>query len=112
MENPDLSLQNLNSLLIFMGLAVSFSSLQDSARVQNKFLKRIWRHPIKGKILIAIICIQILFLLSFGLFGYYFKKDVATKDIFIGVMVFGIGMFGYLKTAIEIFDHHRIDKNE
>ena len=35
-ENPDLIFKNLNLMLIFMGLAISFSTLQDTHKTQNK----------------------------------------------------------------------------
>ena len=35
-ENPDLIFQNLNNALIFMGLGISFSSLQDKKATHTK----------------------------------------------------------------------------
>ena len=110
-ENPDLIFQNLNSLLIFMGLGVSFSSLQDTSKTQNKFSEKIWKSPVRGKIMIAFISLMILSFLTFGLFGYYFAKIGVLKEISIGIFVLGVGMFGFLKAAIEMFENHRIDKN-
>ena len=37
MENQDKMFADLNSLLIFMGLGISFSTLQDTTKTQNKF---------------------------------------------------------------------------
>ena len=110
-KNPDLIFQNLNSLLIFMGLGVSFSSLQDTAKTQNKFSEKIWKNPTKGKIMIAFISLMILSFLTFGLIGYYITKGGVLKEISIGIIVLGLGMFGLLKAAIEMFENHRIDKN-
>jgi hypothetical protein len=39
-ENPGLIFENLNYLLIFMGLGVSFSFLQDTTKTQNNFSKK------------------------------------------------------------------------
>ena len=109
-ENPDLIFKNLNSLLIFMGLGVSFSSLQDTTKTQNKFSEKIWKNPKKGKIMIAFISLMILFFLTFGLIGYYFAKVGVLKELSIGIIVLGLGMFGFLKAAIEMFENHRTDK--
>jgi magnesium-transporting ATPase (P-type) len=102
-ENPDLIFKNLNSLLIFMGLGVSFSSLQDTTKTQNKFSEKIWKNPKKGKLMIV-------FFLTFGLIGYYFAKVGVLKELSIGIIVLGLGMFGFLKAAIEMFENHRTDK--
>ena len=110
-ENPNIIFQSLNSSLIFMGLGVSFSSLQDTTKTQNKLSEKIWKNPIKGKIAIAVISAQILFFLTFGLIGYYTIEEGFLKELSIGIIVLGLGMFGFLKAAIEMFDIHRIDKN-
>lgn len=110
--NPDLIFQNLNSLLIFMGLGVSFSSLQDTSKTQNKFSEKIWKHPIKGKIMITIMSLITLSFLTIGLIGYYFTKVGILKELSIGLFVLGLGMFGLIKAAIEMFENHRTDKNE
>ena len=111
-QNPELVIQTLNTVLIFMGLSVSFSSLQDPSKTQNKVSKKIWENPLKGKIMIVFMSLLILFFLFFGLIGYYYVETGLLKDISIGIIVFGLGMFGLLKTAIEMFENHRTDKNK
>lgn len=110
-SNPDLIFQNLNYVLIFMGLGVSFSSLQDTTKTQNKISKKIWENPKKGKATILIMCLMILFLLTLGLFEYFNTNDGILKDLSVGIIVFSLGMFGFLKAAIEMFENHRKDKN-
>ncbi len=110
-ENPDLIFKNLNSTLIFMGLGVGFSSLQDTTKTQNKISEKIWKNPKKGKIMIAMISFMILLLLLLGLIGYYISNTRILKELSIGIIVFGLGMLGFLKAAIEMFENHRIDKN-
>jgi len=92
-ENSDLIFQYFNSSLIFIGLAFSFSSLQDTSKTQNDFSKRIWQNPKKGKLMILAICGLILITLTYGI-------------------VLSLGMFGFLKAAIEMFENHRLDKIE
>jgi uncharacterized membrane protein len=110
-DNPDLIFKNLNSVLIFMGLGTSFSSLQDTTKTQNEFSKKIWENPKKGRIIIIIMCLTILFLLILGLTGYFNTSDGILKDLSVGIIVFSLGMFGFLKAAIEMFENHRKDKN-
>jgi len=110
-QNPDLIFQSLNSVLIFMGLGISFSSLQDTTKTQNKVSKKIWQDPRKGKIVIVLMSSMTLFFLIFGLIGYYIAGIGILKDLSMGIIVFGLGMFGFLKAAIEMFENHRKDKN-
>jgi len=110
-ENPDLMFKYLNSVLIFMGLAISFSSLQDTSKTQNKLSKKIWESPAKGKIMIILMCCMILFMLIYGLIGYFVAEKGMIKDLSIGTIVLGLGMFGLLKAAVEMFENHRLDKN-
>lgn len=110
--DPDVIFESLNSLLIFMGLAISFSSLQDTTKTQNKFSERIWKNPKKGKIMIALIGFQIFFLLGLGLVGFFVTKEGVLNQISIGFIVLSLGMFGFLKAAIEMFENHRTDKVE
>ena len=110
-ENPNLIFLKLNTCLIFMGLGVSFSSLQDTTKTQNKFSKDIWENPKKGKIAIILMTLIILLILICGLIGYFNSVDGILKDLSIGFIVLGLGMFGLLKAAVEMFENHRKDKS-
>ncbi|MFT4834300.1 MAG: hypothetical protein ACJA2C_000855 [Marinoscillum sp.] len=110
-ESPELLFQSINSALIFMGLGISFSSLQDTTKTQNEFSKKVWESPRKGKIMISLMSLMILFLLIFGLTGYYSVEKGILKDLSLGFIVLGLGMFGFLKAAFEMFENHRKDKN-
>ena len=110
-ENPDLIFRNLNNVLIFMGLGVSFSSLQDTTKTQNEFSKKIYESPKKGKAFIRLLCLMILIILISGLIGYYNSVESVLKDLSVGLIVLGLGMFGFLKAVIEMFENHRKDKN-
>jgi len=109
-ENPAVLFQDLNSVLIFMGLGVSFSSLQDTTKTQNEFSRKIWQDPKKGKVAIAIMSLMILFLLMAGLIAFFNAHDSILKDLSVGIIVFSLGLFGFLKAAIEMFENHRLDK--
>ena len=110
-ENPDLIFENLNNLLIFMGLAVSFSSLQDTTKTQNNFSKKIWENPKNGKITIITMSVMIMLILIMGLIGYLNVNNGILKNLAVGLIVLGLGMFGFLKATIEMFENHRKDKN-
>ncbi len=110
-ENIDLIFQNLNNALIFMGLGVSFSSLQDTTKTQNKISRKIWENPKRGKIMILTMCSIILLILVLGLIGYLSVTNGILKDLSVGLIVLSLGMFGFLKASIEMFENHRKDKN-
>ncbi len=111
-ENPEIIFQNLNTVLIFMGLGVSFSSLQDTTKTQNAFSKKIWENPKKGKRAIILMSLLILITLILGLIGYFSANNGLLKEVSVGIIIFGLGMFGLLKAAIEMFENHRLDKKE
>lgn len=110
-ENIDNTLSSYNSMLVFMGLGVGISSLQDTTKTQNNFSKRIWENPKKGKIGIMLISLMTLFFVVYGVVMYFGTGSEKVKSLSTGFIVFGIGMLGFLKTAIEVFENHRKDKN-
>jgi hypothetical protein len=61
--------------------------------------------------MIILMSLMILFFLLFGLIGYYILEIGILKDLSIGIIILGLGMFGLLKAAIEMFENHRKDKN-
>jgi magnesium-transporting ATPase (P-type) len=106
-----LSLDSLNNMLIFLGIAISFSSLQDTRKTSLKFEKKIWKKPKTGKWFIFIIMLLSIIVLSFGVFGFLISENEQIKEVSIGSIVLGIGLLGFLKVGIETFEHHRVDKN-
>ena len=110
-QNTDVFFNTINSVLIFMGLSVSFSTLQDTTTTQNEISKQIWEDPQKGKFFILMLCFFILSILSFGLFGSFFSDNESIQEVSFGSIVLAIGMMGMLKAAIEMFENHRRDKN-
>lgn len=109
--NPESIFKATNTALIFMGLAISFSSLQDTSKTQNELSKKIWENPQKGKVVIIAMCSMIFFYLILGLIGYFRSENGILKDLSIGILVLALGMFGFLKAAIEMYENHRKDKN-
>lgn len=109
--NPDLLFENINIFLLFMGLGISFSSLQDPTKTQNNFSKKVWQDPKKGKYFIYLICATIVVTLITGLIGFFVTNEGILHELSVGAIVLSLGMFGLLKTAIEMFENHRLDKN-
>ena len=111
-EDPSIYFENMNLMLIFMGLGVSFSALQDTTKTQNKLSRKIYEDPVKGKILIVAIIIMIGLFLGLGLIGYFSIEDQAFNELATGMIVLGLGMFGFLKAGVEMFENHRLDKKK
>ena len=61
--------------------------------------------------MIILITVQILFFLSIGLIGYFSQIEILNK-ISVGMIILGLGMFGFLKSAIEVFENHRTDNKD
>lgn len=101
---------NYNFMLIFGGLGVSLSTLQDTSKTQNKFSKRVWENPKKGKLMLGLMASMALSLILIGLFGMYLSTSEIIQQLAIGTIVFGIGLIGLLKAALEMFENHRLDK--
>ncbi len=106
---PDWSL--LNYVLILFGVSLSFSTLQDTTTTQNKFSKKIWQNPTKGKVVLTLIALMAFVFIVVGLLALLMFKADQTESVAVGVTVLGIGMLGLLKAAIEMFENHRLDKN-
>jgi hypothetical protein len=111
-DDPGTLLQDLNTVLIFMGLAISFSTLQDTRKTQNKLSLKIWQSPIKGKIFLSVLASLALGLIITGMVGYLKTGESNLKELSIGIIILGIGLIGMLKTAIEMFENHRLDKQK
>jgi len=109
-ENPNIYFENMNRMLIFMGLGVSFSALQDTTKTQNRFSRKIYEDPVKGKILILAIILMIGIFLVLGLIGFFSIEDQAFNDLATGMIIMGLGMFGFLKAGVEMFENHRLDR--
>ena len=86
----------LNNVLVFYGISLSLSTLQDTSKTQNKFSRKIWEHPKKGKVALIIIGIITLAFIVLGLIGFLDNKEGIHKEISFGLVVLGIGLIGLL----------------
>ena len=108
-NNKETIFINLNTALIFMGIAISFSTLQDTTKTQNNFSKRVWENRKKGSTFLFIMLFLTLLIFSVGFIGYFTTKIKTLEELSIGLIVLGIGFVGLLKTAIEMYENHRKD---
>lgn len=96
-----------NKALIFLGLAVGFSSLQDTRKTQNKISRIIFESPKYSTYFIYLVFFQTLGFIIFGLFGYFISKNDTIQEVSMGAFTFGMGLIGLLKSVIEMADNHR-----
>jgi len=61
--------------------------------------------------MLALIGAMALFLILLGFYGIYVASSEIIQQIALGTIVFGIGLIGLLKAAMEMFENHRLDKN-
>ena len=109
--NLEYYLEAINNVLIFLGLGISFSSLQDTDKTQNNLSKKVWQDPKKGKTFLLIMGIFTAICIIAGLFFYFIFNESTLESISIGLFVLGIGLIGLLKAAMEMFEKHRLDRN-
>lgn len=102
---------SVNNALIFSGLAISFSTLQDTTKTQNNFSRKIWENPRKGVLALWVISATTLAFLAVGVYGLYVAKDGIVKEVSFGALMLGLGYVGLLKAAIEMHEHHRIPED-
>ena len=101
-----------NNTLIFMGVGISLSTLQDTTKMQNELSRKVWENPKSGKLFLGIISASALLMILVGFYGLYSAEDTVLEELSLGVLVLGIGLIGLLKSAIELFENHRLDKKE
>ena len=99
-----------NYVLLYAGISVGLSSLQDSTRTQNDVSRRVWQDPRKGRWMLMLLSAYALGAMVIGLVGAYMAESTVVNQLSLGLMAFGLGMVGLLKTAIEMREHHRLDK--
>ncbi len=97
-------------MLLYAGVGIGLSSLQDPTRTQNEVSRRVWQDARKGRWMLALLALYALGAMAGGLAGAYLADSTVVNQLSLGLMAFGLGMVGLLKTAIEMREHHRLDK--
>ena len=111
LNNEEFAISDFSTVLMLMGISISFSTLQDTTKTQNNVSKRIWQSARKGKLTIAVFSLFAGFMIVNGFWGYVTAGTSEFKELYAGLMVLGISFIGLLKAAIEMFENHRLDKN-
>ena len=102
---------SLNRALVFVGLGISLSTLQDTTKTQNEASRKIWESPKKGKLFLILMSAMTLFFIVSGLFGIFASEEAILSELSLGLVVIGIGFLGILKAGSEMIENHRLDKN-
>ncbi len=105
-----LALADYQNMLVFLGLGLSFSTLQDTTKTQNSFSRKVWENPRKGKLFIGMLIGCIIFCFVIGIVGLYYDEKTVLNELSYGCIVLAIGILGLLKSATEMFENHRLDK--
>ena len=100
-------LVDYNKALIFMGLSLSFTTLQDSQKTQNKLSKRVWENVKYSKIFLTYLTIMTLVILVFGMFSLFTTTYLKLNELSFGIIAVGIGLIGVLKSALEMAEYHQ-----
>lgn len=103
MENFDKGeiISNYNLVLLFFGIAFSFTSLADITK-RSKLGDKVFGKPKNAKRWIIYICTLILIIFALGIYTMFFAHNEMLKDLSIGLFVFGIGIIGLLRMNLEI----------
>jgi hypothetical protein len=99
-----------NYALLYAGIGIGLSSLQDPTKTQNEVSRRMWQDPRKGRWMLVLLAAYALGAMVVGLLGAYMAGSTVVNQLSLGLVAFGLGMVGLLKTAIEMREHHRLDK--
>jgi fatty acid desaturase len=100
-------LSDYNKALVLYGLALSFSTLQDTTKSQNDFSLRIWQSPRHSKAVLTVIAVLVVLFLTFGLVGLVWSGLPVLPEIAFGVLSLGLGLLGVLKGGLEMAEHHQ-----
>jgi len=102
----EIDLTNINMTLVFMGLAISLASLQDTTKVQFSFAKKIYQNRAKANFFFVVVAVEIFIFLGLGVAGM-FSSVRLLHEISFGLISLGVGLIGLLKAAVEMFEHQQ-----
>ena len=105
-SNPEYLFDTYSYALIFFGVTLSFSALQDPTRTSLRFEKKIWQNPKKAKVHLSITLITTFIFFASGLLGFIMSGS-SQREFAFGSIVLAIGLLSYLKFQIELFEIHK-----
>ena len=106
-----------NYALIFMGLSISFSTLRDTTKTQNKMSKRVFENPVWAKRFLFYLLVLVIVFLCAGMYGLFASASEiivaalqdynrAINSLSYGLLSLGVGLIGLLKAAGEMAKFH------
>jgi hypothetical protein len=95
-----------NYALIFMGLSLSFSTLQDTTKTQNKMSKRVFENAVWAKRFLFYLLVLVIVFLATGLYGLFATESEIINSLSYGLLSVGVGLIGLLKAAGEMAHYH------
>lgn len=101
-------LEDYNRALLYAGIGIGLSSLQDPTRMQNEVSRRVWQDPRKGRAMLWFIGGMSFAAIVAGLVGVNVASTRAISEVSMGMLSLGLGLLGMLRTAIDMFEHHRV----
>lgn len=105
MDGVSVDLENLNNALVFVGLGISLSTLQDTTKTQNNLFKLIRKNPKTGNSIIILMSVITFLILMLGIFGIFFSGNDMLNELYFGLILLGVGLIGFLKSSIEIIEN-------
>ncbi len=100
---------DFNLVLIYAGLGITLSTLQDTSKVQNTLSKKVWANKKLSKFFLIFLTFFTFTIIGLGLYGMLSAHQGPFKNMSIGTLIFGIGMIGFLKIGIEMAENHGQD---
>lgn len=104
--NPEHLFSTYSNALVFFGVALSFSALQDPMRTTNGLEKIVWQNPKYEKVLISVTLFTTFLFFVSGLLGFVMSSS-SQREFASGSIILAIGLLGYLKFQIEVFEMHK-----
>ncbi|MBK7634368.1 MAG: hypothetical protein IPJ13_08820 [Saprospiraceae bacterium] len=95
-----------NYALIFMGLSISFSTLRDTTKTQNKMSKRVFENPVWAKRFLFYLLVLVIVFLCAGMYGLFASASEIINSLSYGLLSLGVGLIGLLKAAGEMAKFH------
>ncbi|GAB5562867.1 MAG: hypothetical protein SynsKO_45140 [Synoicihabitans sp.] len=104
-EKIPLIISSINKMMIALGLALTFASLQDTQKLSLKIEKYVWTKPLWAKLTVGGIVLMTLLTTLAGSIGFFFATNDVARELSFGAIVLGIGLTGFLKTALEVYQN-------
>jgi len=106
LNNRQNLLDDFNLGLVFMGLAITFSTLQDTKKTQNKMSEKIWKNKKYATWFIVYFLLIIFVLIALALF-WQFGDNAALQGLSWGVLSIAMGLVGVVKGGLEMAEYQQ-----